>query len=174
MKIFWFTGLSGAGKTTLAKKIRDKLKKKKYKIKIIDGDIFRKKTKNKNNFTKTNVIKNNLKIINYIKRIQKKYHFILVSVISPFLKTRSFAKKKFGSNYYEILVKCNINELIKRDTKGLYKLANEKKINNLIGYKSKIKYEKSNYKVVTINTSKLSKAESIKKILKSLKNEKKN
>ena len=162
MKIFWFTGLSGAGKTTLAKKIRDKLKKKKYKIKIIDGDIFRKKTKNKNNFTKTNVIKNNLKIINYIKRIQKKYHFILFSV------------KKFGSNYYEILVKCNINELIKRDTKGLYKLANEKKINNLIGYKSKIKYEKSNYKVVTINTSKLSKAESIKKILKSLKNEKKN
>ena len=98
----------------------------------------------------------------------------MVSVISPFLKTRSFAKKKFGSNYYEILVKCNINELIKRDTKGLYKLVTEKKINNLIGYKSKIKYEKSNYKVVTINTSKLSKAESVKKILKLLKNEKKN
>ena len=42
-KIIWFTGLSGSGKTTLANYISKKLKAKKYKIKIIDGDIFRKK-----------------------------------------------------------------------------------------------------------------------------------
>ena len=44
-KIIWFTGLSGSGKTTLAKLISKKLKKRKYKVKEIDGDVFRKKKK---------------------------------------------------------------------------------------------------------------------------------
>ena len=42
-KVIWFTGLSGAGKTTLSKKLSDKLKKKKLKVFTIDGDTFRKK-----------------------------------------------------------------------------------------------------------------------------------
>ena len=66
-KIIWFTGLSGSGKTTLANYISKKLKAKKYKIKIIDGDIFRKKNKF-NRFTKKSIIKNNLSIINYIDK----------------------------------------------------------------------------------------------------------
>ena len=169
MKVIWFTGLSGSGKTTLAKEIKKKLKKKNYKIKLIDGDIFRKKTGNKNNFTKINIIRNNLKIINYIENIQKKYDFIIISVISPLLKTRKIAKKKFGNNYLEIFTKCKIKELIKRDTKGMYKLANEKKIQNLIGYNSRIIYEKSNYKILTINTDKLSKLDSVKKIFRNIK-----
>tara|TARA_B100000963_G_C22565470_1_gene643450 strand:+ start:185 stop:694 length:510 start_codon:yes stop_codon:yes gene_type:complete len=169
MKVIWFTGLSGSGKTTLAKEIKKKLKKKNYKIKLIDGDIFRKKTGNKNNFTKINIIRNNLKIINYIENIQKKYDFIIISVISPLLKTRKIAKKKFGNNYLEIFTKCKIKELIKRDTKGMYKLANEKKIQNLIGYNSRIIYEKSNYKILTINTDRLSKLDSVKKIFRNIK-----
>ena len=51
-KIIWFTGLSGAGKTTLSNKLYEHLKNKNFKIKRIDGDIFRKKIKNRNNFTK--------------------------------------------------------------------------------------------------------------------------
>ena len=169
MKVIWFTGLSGSGKTTLAKEIKKRLKKKNYKIKLIDGDIFRKKTRNKNNFTKINIIRNNLKIINYIEDIQKNYDFIIISVISPLLKTRKIAKKKFGNNYLEIFTKCKIKELIKRDTKGMYKLANEKKIQNLIGYNSRIIYEKSNYKILTINTDRLSKLDSVKKIFRNIK-----
>jgi len=169
MKVIWFTGLSGSGKTTLAKEIKKRLKKKNYKIKLIDGDIFRKKTRNKNNFTKINIIRNNLKIINYIENIQKNYDFIIISVISPLLKTRKIAKKKFGNNYLEIFTKCKIKELIKRDTKGMYKLANEKKIQNLIGYNSRIIYEKSNYKILTINTDRLSKLDSVKKIFRNIK-----
>jgi adenylylsulfate kinase len=47
-KIVWFTGLSGSGKTTLSHYVSKKLKAKKYKIKTIDGDIFRKKKRLKN------------------------------------------------------------------------------------------------------------------------------
>ena len=165
-KILWFTGLSGTGKSTLAKILSSKLSQLNFKVKIIDGDDFRKKNKKNNNFSKTNIIKNNLSIINNVKKIQKKYDFILVSVISPLLKTRNIARIKFGKNYFEIYVKCKIETLEKRDTKKLYAKAKKNIIKNLIGYNSKIKYEMSRYKKITINTDKLSKFKYIKTIIK--------
>ena len=167
-KILWFTGLSGAGKSTLSKILGIKLSKLSFKVKIIDGDIFRTKNKNKNNFSKNNILKNNLLIIDYIKKIQKKYDFILVSVISPLLITRNLARTKFGLNYFEIFVKCKIKTLEKRDTKQLYAMAKKNLIKNLIGYNSNIKYEVSKYKKIIIDTDKLSKFKSINLIIKKI------
>ena len=166
--ILWFTGLSGVGKSTLSKILGIKLTKLSFKVKIIDGDIFRTKNKNKNNFSKTNILKNNLSIIDYIKKIQKKYDFILVSVISPLLITRNLARTKFGSNYFEIYVKCKIKTLEKRDTKKLYAKAKKNMIKNLIGYNSNIKYEVSKYKKIIIDTDKLTKFKSINLIIKKI------
>ena len=153
-KIIWFTGLSGAGKTTLSLNLCKKLKKLKFKVKKIDGDIFRKKKVSVKKFTKKNIIENNIQIINYIDKVKGHYEFIIVSVISPLIRTRLLAKKRFGKNYYEIYVKCSVKVLVKRDTKGLYKLADQKIIKNLIGYNSKIIYEKSKYRKIIINTEK--------------------
>ena len=91
VKILWFTGLLGTGKSTLAKTLNSKLLQLNFKVKIIDSDIFRKKNKNDISFSKSNIIKNNLLIINHVKKIQKKYNFILISAISPLLKTRNIA-----------------------------------------------------------------------------------
>jgi len=167
-KILWFTGLSGAGKSTLSKILGIKLSKLSFKVKIIDGDIFRTKNKNKNNFSKNNILKNNLLIIDYIEKIQKKYDFILVSVISPLLITRNLARTKFGLNYFEIFVKCKIKTLEKRDTKQLYARAKKNIIKNLIGYNSNIKYEVSKYKKIIIDTDKLTKFKSINLIIKKI------
>ena len=167
-KILWFTGLSGVGKSTLSKILGIKLTKLSFKVKIIDGDIFRTKNKNKNNFSKNNILKNNLSIINYIKKIKKKYDFILVSVISPLLITRNIARTKFGVNYFEIYVKCKIKTLEKRDTKQLYARAKKNIIKNLIGYNSNIKYEVSRHKKIIIDTDKLSKLKSINLIIKKI------
>jgi len=153
-KILWFTGLSGAGKTTLSNKLFKILKKKSIKVKKIDGDIFRKKSKKKNNFTKENILKNNYSIIKNIKKIKNNYDYILVSVISPLLKSRKIAKKLFKKKYIEIHVSCNLKILENRDTKGLYKKAKQKLLKNLIGYNSKIKYQKSDYPVIRIDTGK--------------------
>ena len=160
-KIIWFTGLSGSGKSTLANIFYNLIKRKKYKVKKIDGDIFRKKKKSSNNFTQKNIIKNNLSIINYISKIQHKYKYILVAVISPILKTRQLARKKFGNRYYEIYVHCSIKTLKKRDTKGLYDAAKKNIIKNLIGYNSSVKYQKSRYSKIDINTDKLTLSECI-------------
>jgi len=172
-KIIWFTGLSGAGKTTLAKILSKRLAKLNLKVQNIDGDNFRKKNKNNNKFSKSNIIENNLSIIKYTKKIQKKYDFIIVSVISPLLKTRNFARIQFGKNYYEVYVKCKIKTLEQKDTKKFYEKAKKKLIKNLIGYNSKIRYEISKYKKITINTDVLNKPDSIKIILKKILYEKK-
>lgn len=173
-KILWLTGLSGSGKTTLAKFLKKKLLELRFKVKIVDGDQFRNKNKNKNSFTKKNIYLNNLAIIENILDINNKYDYIIVSVISPLLKSRLRAKKIFKEKYKEIYVKCSTKELIRRDTKNLYKLARENKIKNLIGFNSKINYEKSKYKKITIDTQKSSIVVSTNKILKEIfKNEKK-
>lgn len=169
-KVVWFTGLSGAGKSTLSNYLSDQLKKLNFTIKKIDGDTFRRKNKTKKNFSKKEIIKNNHEIIKEIKKIQNKYDFILVSVISPLLQTRKYAKKKFKKKYFEINVFCKIKTLIKRDTKGLYKKAIEKKISNLIGFKSKIRYQKSKYDVTKINTDKLTIKNAASIILKKINN----
>tara|TARA_B100000242_G_scaffold257579_1_gene201493 strand:+ start:196 stop:720 length:525 start_codon:yes stop_codon:yes gene_type:complete len=163
--IIWFTGLSGVGKTTLSKILKKELIRRKYKVLSIDGDIFRKKTKNIDTFTRENILKNNLKIIRYIKNLQHKFNFILVSVISPLSKSRALAKKKFKKKYFECYLKCSLKELKKRDTKGLYELARKNKIRNLIGYNSKIKYQKSRYKVIMIDTQRNNLKKCLEKIL---------
>ena len=90
----------------------------------------------------------------------------MVSVISPLRKSRLKAKKVFKKKYYEILVKCSLKTLQKRDTKGLYLKAKKKIIKNLIGYNSKIKYQYSRYRVTKIETEKKSKNQCVRDILK--------
>lgn len=165
-KIVWFTGLSGSGKTTLSNFISRQLKKK-NKVKKIDGDLFRKKNKIKV-FNKKEIIKNNLLIIKYIDKIKNEYDYIIVSVISPLKKTRIRAKKQFGKNYFEVFTKCNLNTLIKRDPKKLYEKARKKIIKNLIGYNSKIKYEKTTYKKIIVNTAIETINQSAEKVLKKI------
>lgn len=166
-KIIWFTGLSGAGKTTLANIISKKLKKKKFKVKKIDGDLFRKKNKIKK-FDKREITNNNFSIIRYVSEIQYKYDYVIVSVISPLRKTRAFAFKKFGKDYFEILTKCKLKTLIDRDTKKLYEKAKKNIIKNLIGYNSKIKYEDTSYKKIIVKTDCETINESTNKILRKI------
>ena len=124
-----------------------------------------KKNKTKNSFSKKNIYKNNLLIIENILKNKKKYNFTIVSVISPLRKTRLLAKKTFGKSYFEVFVNCTIKELFKRDTKQLYMKAKKNIIKNLIGYNSKIIYEKTNYKKIKVNTHLETIHESTRKIL---------
>ena len=162
-KIIWLTGLSGVGKTTLSRKINNFLKYNK-KCLIIDGDTFRKKNK-QFSFSKKNITKNNLQIINFCKKKFNKYDYIIVSVIAPLKKTRKYAYKIFKQNYFEIYLFASVKTLEKRDTKGLYALSKKGLINNLIGYRSKINYEKSEHKHLRINTNILSLKDSLTRIL---------
>jgi len=119
-------------------------------------------------FDKREITNNNFSIIRYVSEIQYKYDYVIVSVISPLRKTRAFAFKKFGKDYFEILTKCKLKTLIDRDTKKLYEKAKKNIIKNLIGYNSKIKYEDTSYKKIIVKTDCETINESTNKILRKI------
>ena len=141
MKIFWFTGLSGAGKSTIAKKARDILEKEGKKVLLLDGDEIRAKYSQALSFSREDIIRNNRFIAGLCKEKINEFDYIFVSVITPFLEIRSELRDSFAGQYVEIYVKASLDEVIQRDVKGLYKKALEGKISNFIGIDPKIPYE---------------------------------
>lgn len=167
--IIWFTGLSGSGKTTLSNHLEEALEKDGFSVFQVDGDAFRKKKKAKNTFSRKEILENNRSIISYCRTIKEKYDFIIVSVISPLLKTRKEARKIFGKDYLEIFLHCPVKELLKRDPKKLYARAMAGEIKNLIGFSVQNPYETPENPELTIDTSKSNIKESLGKIKKLIK-----
>ena len=150
--LLWFTGMSGTGKTTLLNKLNKILKNKGFTTFTIDGDQHRNKTKRKD-FSKNSILQNNREIIKICLNNKHKYNFIIVSIISPYEELRNEARNIYGDEFKLIYMKAELNTLIKRDTKGLYKKAIIGEINNLIVYSQNSSYEIPNNPDLTINTS---------------------
>ncbi len=127
----WLTGLSGAGKTTLAFALQEKLHRAGYSTILLDGDNIR------NIFPKTGFDKESR--IQHIKRvgqmaaiIEAQNIFPIVSLISPYEEARKHART-CSSNFKEIYLSTSLKECQKRDPKGLYKKVREGKIKNFTG-----------------------------------------
>jgi len=150
--VVWFTGMSGSGKSTLSKKLVKDLKQREKNIWHLDGDEIRSKVDYKNDFSNQSIKKNSLRIIELCNENINLYDYIIVSIIAPFEETRKYARKILGDNYKEIYVKTSLNELISRDTKGLYKKALSGELKNLIGLDPKTPYEIPENPNLTIDT----------------------
>ena len=151
-KVLWFTGLSGAGKTTIAEALKERLTAIGKKVLILDGDVVR-NTINKNlGFSRDDIHKNNVIIANIAKEKSGEFDFILIPIISPYDADRSEAKKIIGKGFLLLYIKCSLNTCIERDVKGLYKKAKNGEINNLIGFSESNKFEIPEKPDITINT----------------------
>ena len=150
--VIWLTGMSGAGKTTLAKKLFAELLVLNIKVKLLDGDIIRKEINPQLNFTHEDIIKNNYKIIELTNKLLKQYNVVIVAVIAPFKISRQHARNILSPYYFEVYVKASLDILINRDTKGLYNKALNDKIDNLIGFSKKLPYEEPTSPDLVINT----------------------
>jgi adenylyl-sulfate kinase len=164
--VIWFTGMSGSGKSTLAKKLILFLKNNNKTILYLDGDEIRSKVKCKNDFSVQGIKQNSFEIIKECKKKIDLYDHIIVSVIAPFEDTRAHARKIFGDNYIEIYVRVSLDELIKRDTKGLYKKALNGNLTNLIGIDPNTPYEVPRNPNLIVDTDRQTKNKSFEKILK--------
>ena len=165
--ILWFTGLSGSGKSTLADQLFNYIFDK--KCKIIDGDIIRSNPNHHVDFSTKGIINNHKHIREICLSDIRCHDYLLVTVISPFEKLRKKTRDLFGNKYLEIYVQTKLENVIKRDVKGLYKKALKHEIKNMIGVDPNIPYEIPTNPDIIIDTENFTLEESFSFLKKELK-----
>ena len=139
--VFWFTGLSGAGKSTVAQKAKRRLEKKGFSVLITDGDDMRAGRREKLGFTEKDIKMNNRLIAEYCAERRGKHDVILVPIISPYQESRWAARQALSPGFYEVYCSAGLSCVAERDTKGLYRKARNGEIDNLIGFSPRNPYE---------------------------------
>ncbi|RCW50870.1 adenylyl-sulfate kinase [Paenibacillus prosopidis] len=118
----WFTGLSGAGKTTISRLVETKLIESGIRVEAFDGDVVRRNLTADLGFSKEDRQKNIERVAFVAKLLTRNDVIVLASFISPYRQMRDYCRQEIGS-FIEVFVKCSLAECIRRDVKGLYKKA---------------------------------------------------
>ena len=146
--------MSGSGKSTFAEYIKDTYQKEGYSVRIIDGDDIRDRDVEKLGFGRKDVEVNNLRIAKLcLESKDSEFDLILVPVISPYDEVRKRTRSLLEPYYHLVYVEADIDSLKKRDTKGLYKAADQGLINDLIGYSEINPYDKPSDADFVVNTN---------------------
>jgi len=118
----WFTGLSGAGKTTLATMIYERLTKLGARVELLDGDVVRTNLSKGLGFSKEDR-DTNIRRIGFVCELLSRNGVIAIAAaISPYRAVREELKGRI-ENFVEVYVDCPLETVIRRDVKGLYKKA---------------------------------------------------
>lgn len=166
-KVIWLTGLSGSGKTTIAKELEKFLHAKGIRTFSLDGDNLRKGLNKDLGFSEEDRVENIRRVGEISKILLSSGCVVIAAFISPFTSERNKVRKLFKKDeFIEVHVDAPMKILMKRDPKGLYKKASEGKIPNFTGISSP--YEKPLEPEIYIDTHKLSVNESVKKIISSI------
>ncbi len=165
----WFTGLSGAGKSTLSALVADALRQRGEKVEVLDGDEVRTHLSAGLSFSKEDR-DINVKRIGYVcKLLTRNGVWAVSAAISPYREIRDFNRQQIG-RFIEIYVECSIEELSRRDVKGLYKKALAGEIKNFTGVSDP--YEPPLNPEITVNSGTEKVEQSLGKILAYLENKK--
>lgn len=128
----WFTGLSGAGKTTITRAVEQKLREAGYRIEILDGDIIRENLTKGLGFSKADRDENIRRIGFVAQLLTRNGVIVLVSAISPYRTVRDEVRQKIG-DFVEVFVNAPLATCEERDVKGLYKKARAGEIKQFTG-----------------------------------------
>lgn len=128
----WFTGLSGAGKSTIAHILVDKFRKRGLKVELLDGDVVRTNLSKGLGFSKEDR-DTNIRRIGFVANLLERNGVIAITAaISPYRAIRDEVRK-LHKNFIEVYAKCSLEEAEKRDVKGLYKKARSGEIPQFTG-----------------------------------------
>lgn len=128
----WFTGLSGAGKTTITQALEQKLREKGYGLEVLDGDVVRTNLTKGLGFSKPDRDEN-IRRIGFVANLLTRHGVIvLVSAISPYREIREEVRGKIG-NFVEVFVNAPLATCEERDVKGLYAKARTGEIKGFTG-----------------------------------------
>ncbi|MCX5886343.1 MAG: adenylyl-sulfate kinase [Proteobacteria bacterium] len=129
----WFTGLSGAGKTTVSRLVQDRLRERGImNVEVLDGDVVRTNLSKGLGFSKEDRDTNIKRIAFVCNLLTRNGVPNIAAAISPYREVRDYARKEI-KNFVEVYVKCPLDVLVQRDVKGLYKQAIAGEIANFTG-----------------------------------------
>jgi bifunctional enzyme CysN/CysC len=135
--VLWFTGLSGAGKSTIANLVEKKLHAQGSLTYLLDGDNVRHGLNRDLGFTDQDRVENIRRVAEVSKLMADAGLIVLVSFISPFRAERLMARELMGEGeFVEIHIDTPLAEAEKRDVKGLYAKARRGELKNFTGISS--------------------------------------
>jgi 3'-phosphoadenosine 5'-phosphosulfate synthase len=130
--VVWLTGLSGAGKTTIAQEVASELRASGMPVEVLDGDVVRQYLGQGLGFSRADR-DTNIRRISFVARLlARNGAAVVVAAISPYRAVREEARAEIG-RFIEVYVRCPLDELVRRDTKGLYAKALRGELANFTG-----------------------------------------
>jgi adenylylsulfate kinase len=149
----WLTGLSGAGKTTLTERLVPELRLRGVPVEVLDGDEVRTNLSKGLGFSKEDR-DTNIRRIGYVARLLARNGVgVFAAAISPYREVRDEVRRAIeadGAAFIEVFVRCPVEELARRDVKGLYKKALAGEIKEFTGVSDP--YEEPLAPEVTVET----------------------
>jgi adenylyl-sulfate kinase len=118
----WFTGMSGAGKSTISTLIEQRLRAQGAKVEVLDGDVVRNHLCKGLGFSKEDRDENIRRIGFVCELLSRNGVIAIVAAISPYRAVRDEVRSRI-ENFVEVYVECPLEVLAERDVKGLYKKA---------------------------------------------------
>jgi len=162
--VLWFTGLSGAGKSTVANLVEKRLQSLGRHTYTLDGDNVRHGLNKDLGFTEADRVENIRRVAEVSKLMVDAGLIVLVSFISPFRSERRMARELVEQGeFIEVFVDTPLAVAEQRDPKGLYRKAREGRIKNFTGIDSP--YEPPEHAEITLDTTALSPEQAAEQII---------
>ena len=161
----WFTGLSGAGKSTIAERLETALRERGQRVEVLDGDVVRTHLSKGLGFSKEDRDTNIRRIAFVAHLLSRNGVAAITAAISPYRDIRDEARAMIG-DFVEVYASCPIDVLAERDVKGLYKKALAGEIANFTGVSDP--YEEPLNAEVVVRTDRETVDESLAKVLAAL------
>jgi adenylylsulfate kinase len=159
----WFTGLSGAGKTTITGILIDELRRRGSKLEVLDGDIVRENLSKGLGFSKEDRDTNIRRIAFVADLLSRNDVPVITAAISPYREIRDEARELMDGRFIEAYVKASVEVCEERDVKGLYKKARAGEIKEFTGISDP--YEPPEDPELVLETEQQTPAESAQQIL---------
>ena len=163
--VVWLTGLPGSGKTTIARGVAEELRRRGFRVEVLDGDEVRRWLSPEAGFTREDRRRHLIRVAHVSRLLARNGVIVLCGFVSPYRDVRREIREivERDAPFVEVYVKCSLEECIRRDPKGLYRRALRGEIKHFTGISDP--YEPPENPELELDTESESVEENVRKLL---------